>query len=525
MFYVPNAPQVIGLDHSSQNILDQAWRQLMEKMPRNFERLMYLDGRNKLKDLAVSIPPALLDSLEIVSGWAEKAVTEPANRTVFDGMLNSSGDADPLDIAEVLHANRFRSEFPQAVKSAMAQSCSFLSITPGDTGAGESAAMMMFHSALHATGLWDKRKRALSAALLVNDCDEFGTPTLLTLMLPAETLVIVRGPTNTWYIDRSSPNLLEHVGFHLLPLAPDLDRPFGRARIDRRVISLVDRAVRAGARLDVHSELFSAMKLILMGADEGAFKDQSGNTIPMWQWTMSRLNVLGRDEEGELPQLEQIKAESPEPHIAGMRQLASEFSGHTGVPLGSLGIAQDNPESADAKNVAREDIVFLVEQQHTYFGDALLRGFGDAVTLRDGRAPSVKDLLDIELQWRRPDRATRAADADAGMKQVSAAGLQGTPTAMRMVGMTNAQVNQGMADLRRSSVAALVERLPQGDPGQPASQPADELSAAQVLKVKADAVGVLRRAGVDAADAADRAGLPGLKFIPGQPITIKQADE
>ncbi|GAA1323098.1 hypothetical protein GCM10020360_28160 [Nonlabens tegetincola] len=46
-----------------------------------------------------------------------------------------------------------------------------------------------------------------------------------------------------------------------------------------------------------------------------------------------------------------------------------------------------------------------------------------------------------------------------------------------------------------------------------------------MLKVKADAVGVLRRAGVDANDAAERAGLPGLKFIPGQPITIKQADE
>lgn len=458
MFYVPNAPQVIGLDHASQNALDKAWRQLMEKMPRNVERLVYLDGKNRLKDLAVAIPPALVNSLEIVSGWAEKAVTEPANRTVFDGMLNSDGSDDPLGLGEIMHANRFRSEFPQAVKSAMAQSCAFLSTTPGDVGAGEPAAMMMFHSAMHATGLWDRRKRALSTALLINEVDDLGSPTLLTLMLPTETLVIVKG-TSSWYVESQIPNVLDHVGFHLLPLAPDLDRPFGRSRIDRRVMSLVDRAVRAGARLDVHSELFSAMKLILMGAGEGAFKDQSGNTIPMWQWTMSRLNVLSRDEEGELPHLEQIKAESPEPHIAGMRQLASEFSGHTGVPLGSLGIAQDNPESADAKNVAREDIVFLVEQQHTYFGDALLRAFGDVATLRDGRAPSVKDLLDIELLWRRPDRATRAADADAGMKQVSVAGLEGTPTGMRMVGLTNHQVKQGESDLRRLAGGSRIDRL------------------------------------------------------------------
>jgi len=46
-----------------------------------------------------------------------------------------------------------------------------------------------------------------------------------------------------------------------------------------------------------------------------------------------------------------------------------------------------------------------------------------------------------------------------------------------------------------------------------------------VLKAKADALGVLRRAGVDATDAARLAGLENVKFIPGQPITIKQADE
>ena len=44
---------------------------------------------------------------------------------------------------------------------------------------------------------------------------------------------------------------------------------------------------------------------------------------------------------------------------------------------------------------------------------------------------------------------------------------------------------------------------------------------AQVMKAKADALGVLRRAGVDSADAARFAKLEGVKFIPGMPITIK----
>jgi hypothetical protein len=46
-----------------------------------------------------------------------------------------------------------------------------------------------------------------------------------------------------------------------------------------------------------------------------------------------------------------------------------------------------------------------------------------------------------------------------------------------------------------------------------------------VVKARADALGVLRRAGVDAEDAAERSGLDGIKFIPGQPITIKATEE
>lgn len=46
-----------------------------------------------------------------------------------------------------------------------------------------------------------------------------------------------------------------------------------------------------------------------------------------------------------------------------------------------------------------------------------------------------------------------------------------------------------------------------------------------MLKAKADALGVLRRAGVEAGNAARLSGLENVKFIKGQPITIKQADE
>lgn len=475
LHYVPSPPQVFGLGHTAQNILDEAWKQWAARLPRNFERRVYMDAKNKLKDLKIAIPPELRERLEVVSGWPEKAVTEPANRTILDGILGADGEQDPFGIDEILFDNQFAVEFPQGVRSSLTYSCAFQSTTPGDVESGEPAVMQMFHSAMWATGLWDKRLRALRAGLLINGTDKIGSPTKVTLMLPLETLICVKGPGG-WYLERNIPNTVGRVTLELFPHAPDLDRPFGRARIDRVVMSITDRAVRGGSRLDVHSELFSAMKLFLLGADESAFLDESGRPVPLWTTYMSRMNVLNRDQEGELPELKTVSAESPEPHIATMRQLASEFSGHTGVPLGSLGIAQDNPESADAKNVAREDIMFMVRQQHNVYEHRHKRGLANAIMIRDGLDELPKGIAQLDYLWRRPDNASDAALADAGMKQVTAAELQGTETGMRMIGMSESRIRQAIAEKRRRSVSQLSERLRQN---QPTSAPTPAALAAQ----------------------------------------------
>ena len=48
---------------------------------------------------------------------------------------------------------------------------------------------------------------------------------------------------------------------------------------------------------------------------------------------------------------------------------------------------------------------------------------------------------------------------------------------------------------------------------------------AKVLKARADAMGVLIRAGVESKDAARIAGISDVKFVDGRPITLKYADE
>ena len=51
------------------------------------------------------------------------------------------------------------------------------------------------------------------------------------------------------------------------------------------------------------------------------------------------------------------------------------------------------------------------------------------------------------------------------------------------------------------------------------------LQDAQLLKAKAEAMGIMIRAGVKAEDAARRAGIDDLTFLDGVPITLRYKDE
>lgn len=107
-----------------------------------------------------------------------------------------------------------------------------------------------------------------------------------------------------------------------------------------------------------------------------------------------------------------------------------------------------------------------------------------------------------------------------------------TEVALEYAGFTSAEITRLQADKRRLGAGSVLEQLVAGETptsdvssGEaPASTQSSELAEAQVLKARADALGILRRAGVDEHDAAARVGLDGLKFIPGNPITIRERE-
>lgn len=457
------APQVVGLDHQTQALFDECFMEWQARRPRNAVRKSYVDSKQLHKHLGVSIPPAMQE-LEVAVGLAEIAVDKLAQRCMWDGVVAPNSSEDPFELEDVLDDNRFDVEFPQTVTSQLTYSTAFQSASLGDVSAGEPRVKIISHSALWSGAVWDAVRRQLRGFLAVNTVDKLGRATSATLFTAFEYIHCVQGAGGTWFVSDLRRHGLRRVPVENLAYKPTLERPFGQSRVNRRVMNLTDRAVRTILRLEVHSELFSAPKFMLMGADDSAFMGPDGKQIPLWTWYMTRMNAIPgtENEDGSttLPTLEQIAQQSPQPHNDQLRMIYAQFSGETSVPLNSLGIVQDNPPSAEGLYAMKEDLVIAATNNNRVLTYGLNRTMQNAVMLRDGLTEMPQELRRISQKFRNPAMPSVVSQSDAMVKQISAIPeLAQSDVALEELGYTSEQIQRIRADIRRGQAAAQVGAL------------------------------------------------------------------
>lgn len=448
-------------------MLSELWKTWTFKTRRNLLRSQYYDQKNLLKDLDISIPPHLVD-IDLVLGWPAKAVDVLARRCKLEQFTFPSADADPLGVREMWVDNDMDVELPQTLSSSFVHSCAFMSVTRGDTSVGEPDVLISSHSALFAAGLWDYRLRRMKAAYSVTDMDDCGRVTGFVLFLPGVT---VRGRWDrVWEIDRY-PHTLGRLPVEVIPYSPRLDRPFGRSRISRAVMGLSDSALRTLVRSEVHAEFFSAPQRYAMGADESMFQDADGNMVSQWEAIMGRVWAAPRDDDGNVPQMGQFQATSPQPHVDQIRMLASLFCGETSLPLSALGIVHDNPASAEAIEAAERDLIIEAQYSMDCFGPRLARIARTAVEIRDGSVPA--NISQLSTRWSPPENRPLSAAADAVSKLVAALPfLAESEIPMELLDWDEATISRAMVAKRKANVSSLLQRLPVNQPPQdpPAGQ-------------------------------------------------------
>lgn len=454
------APALSAPRGLNQDTLTTLTNQLAEKRARNVLRTVYADGKNALHDLGISLPPQM-KYLEWALGWPAKAISALGSRCSFDGFVIPGEEQDPFDIAGILSDNSADSVFPQAFTSALTHSVAFLTITPG--GPGEAPVLLLPMEATHATGIWDRRTGSLSDALTVTRSADgrsgtvvwYGRDHVTTFHLTSDGKVE----------SETQPNLTGRVWVEPLPFKPDLSRPFGHSRISRAVMTLTDAAMRTMARAEGHAEFFASPQRWALGAEPGAFGDKAEK----WNAVMSRLLVISRDEDGEVPQLGQFQQMSMQPHFEHLRTLAGLFAGETSVPLSSLGIVQDNPSSAEAIYAAKEDLVIEASAAMRVWGDGLRRAAVTAVMLRDNLTEPPAELRSLRAKWRNPATPSVVSAADATVKKVAALPwLADSEVILEDLGYDDATITRLLADKRRAAGGSRLDAFRAAAAGAPA---------------------------------------------------------
>lgn len=434
------------------------WR---AKYSRNLVRSAYYDGKMPLKPSG-NVPAEAMQRIRAVLGWPEKAVSGLAERTIFDGFVTPGEDQDPFDISSLLEANRFDIELPQAITSALKHSCAFITTARGDTQSGDPEVLIMARSAEWSAALWDKKRRAVSAALAITSVDANGRPDSMDVYLPEVVLTCNRRPSGSWVADRRVSRLGE-VLVEPLTYDPQLDRPFGRSRISRAVMNITDHALSTIVRTEISADFYTAPRMAALGVAEDAFKRGK------WQASIDRWFALTRDENGDMPSVQQFPQMTMQPLMDQYRMYASQMSGETGLPLSSLGIVQDNPPSAEALYAAEKDLIVKARATNRGLGASLRQVARKAVMIRDNMTEAPAELRSVQANWINPAFTSPVTAADALSKLATVFPWIGeTEVALEYAGFSQPEVTRLLADKRRAqggaTLASLIEAGQPSDP-------------------------------------------------------------
>ena len=234
-----DAPNVWGLSDEDQDQLNELVEVWKRKLIRNRNKKTYYEQKNVMKDLGISIPPAL-KNMECALGWPAKSVDMLSVRSRFDGFV-LPGDED-IGINDIFSANNFGVLYRQATTSELIHSCAFITVSKG--GPGDPDVVLSAYDAETAAALWDSRRKKIKCGMTIVEVDpKTREPTHINLYTQVAIIELYRGGSGIWSGDykanKQGRPLMEPMVYR-----PTLDRPFGKSRISRAVMSITDSAVR-----------------------------------------------------------------------------------------------------------------------------------------------------------------------------------------------------------------------------------------------------------------------------------------
>lgn len=453
--------RIPGLGEDDTITVNYLLEKLREVRPHNKKRSDLYDGKRAVQQVGSVIPPQYY-RLGLALGWAAKGVDGLARRCRLDRMQWIDGDLDQVGMRELEDSNFLYSELAQARTDSLMHGVSFLVTTQGEDG--EPKALVHAKDALNATGEWNNRAKRLDSLLSITSWDR-NRVTGFYLYQDGVTVEAEVDEYGRWVMDRS-----EHaygMPAEALVYKPRLSKKLGRSRITPAAISHQHAAVRELIRLEGHMDVYSMPQLWLLGASEAIFKNADGSQKAAWQIALGRMFGIPDDEEAPAgssgrAEVKQVDASSPAPHLADLNALAKLEAREYDLPDSDFALTDlANPTSSDSYTASRENLIAEAEGAMDDWSVPTRRTVARALAIQNGDAPEA--FASVKPDWRSPVYVSRAAEADAGGKQLAAVEwLKDTEVGLQLLGLTPDQIDRALkertANNGRRLAQAVIER-------------------------------------------------------------------
>lgn len=462
---------VPGLSDDELLTLNRLAEQLEAKRPRNLLRQRLYDNQEVARRIGDTIPGHYFN-MGIVLGWTGKAVDTLGRRCALERFVWADGNLDELGAREVWDDNNLRSEINSAKVSSLIHGPAFLINTTGLEG--EPKSLIHVRDALSATGDWNGRRRRMDNLLSVLDRNDSGK--IVEFALYLDDLTIVAKLTDgKWEVGRQEHSL--GVPVEAMVYKPRVGRAMGASRISRPLIGLQKQAIRALIRLEGHMDIFSFPDFWLLGALAKDIKGEGDAGVAAMAAALGRIRGIpdlpaddpnARDNNLDRADVKQFPASSPTPNLAQLNALAKLFARESSLPDSALAITDfANPTSADSYDASQYELIAEAEGATDDWSPAVKRSHLRALAILNDLDEIPAEWQTIEPKWRDPRYISKAAQADAGMKILTAdPTIAGTEVGYELLGLDEQQVRRVLAEKRRSQGAAVLDRLrgvPSGD--------------------------------------------------------------
>lgn len=441
----------MSLSSDELGLIQHLLKKLSHHDSKNGELERYYEGKNRLKDLGISIPPSL-KLLDSVVGWAGTAVDVLEERLDFEGYIG-----DNFGLNDIFRANELDLESSLGHKDALIYGVGFVVVGKGMEG--EPDPLITIESPKRMTAVYDLRSRRLLAAMMV-DRNHALEPENGSLYLPDQTIYL------QWFKGQPMDVARDVHMLGRVPVAPLINNPRsgdpdGRSEITRGVRSLTDSGVRTMLGAEVAREFYSSPQRFIMGAKEDMFLDSDGNPLNPWSVIQGRvLGVPYNDDDNVMPQVGQFSANSPQPYFDQIRMLAQMMAAETAIPASYFGFQTDNPSSADAIRQMEARLVKRAERRQKQFGRTWAEVARLALLVRDGELPAGIEA--VRPIWRDAATPTRAAAADEAVKLIqSGVLLPDSRVTYARIGMSESDIQQLESEKKAGQAQALVANLAQ----------------------------------------------------------------